>query len=296
MKKLFLNKYFIIVLIGLSLGIGNALISTKKQKTTSENKSTSKVQLGELVQRSTISGTVTPLRKTVITAPYQGYVRKVYVKLGQHVKSGDPIASVAPTLVAGDTVYPLRAPFAGKVVQLNKSDGEFVKASDSVDFIARIDDVSKMYIDSNVPELDRVKMKIGLEAIVKVSAILDRTYKAVVKELTFAARELDRYGRSTAVEFPMRLEILDFDEMLQPGMSVIVDIITQKKDNILRLRHEFIGKDKDSYFITLLNGTRQNIEVGMQNEEYSEIVSGVSEGTVVQKVDFSVLNSNNRKP
>ncbi len=294
MKKLFTNKYLWAAIIALIAGLAYSTVSKEKKRAgrERESRSTSKVQKGELIQRSTISGTVTPLRKTVITAPYQGYVRKVFVKLGQKVQSGDPIASVAPTLVAGDTVFPLRSPFSGKVVQLNKADGEFVKASDSVDFIARVDDLSKLYIDSNVPELDRVKMKIGLEAIVKASAILDRTYKAVVKELTFAAREQDRYGRSTAVEFPMRLEISDFDEQLRPGMSVLVDIITLKKENVLRLRHEFIGRDKTTYFVTLADGKKQKIEIGAQNEEFSEIVEGVTEGTLVQKVDFAGVGKN----
>lgn len=287
-----LNKYLLLPLLALVAGLIYSMsFSINKKKTTNEGKSVTKVEKGTLIQRSTISGTVTPFRKTVITAPYQGYVRKVYIKLGQEVKSGDPIASVAPTLISGDTVFPLRSPFAGKVVQLNKAEGEFVKSSDSSDFIARIDDISRMFVDSNVPELDRVKMKVGFEAIVKASAILDRTYKAVVQELTFAAREQDRYGRTTAVEFPMRLEILDFDSQIQPGMSVIVDITTLKKENVLRLRHEFIGRDKDSYFVTLANGSRQKIEVGVQNEEFSEITGGVDEGTLVKKVDFSELNN-----
>lgn len=289
MKKLFLNKYISITVVTLIVGLVIAYYFTPSKQNSGKKNSFVKVERGDLVQRSTISGTVTPLRKTVITAPYQGYVRKVYVQLGQEIKSGDPVASVAPTLLASDTVFPLRSPFAGKVVQLNKASGEYVKASDPSDFIARIDDVSKMFVDSNVPELDRVKMRIGLEAIVKASAILDRTYKAVVKELTFAAREQDRYGRSTAVEFPMRLQILDFDEQIQPGMSVIVDIITLKKENVLRLRHEYIGKDQDSYFITLSDGKKVKIEIGVQNEEYGEIISGVSEGTLVRKVDFSGL-------
>lgn len=287
MKKIFLNKYLWIALVALLAGIGYSLQENQKTKQAERKQTTTKVERGDLIQRATISGTVTPLRKTVITAPYLGYIRKMYVTLGQDVKSGDPIASVGATLLGNDTVYPLRSPFAGKVVQVNKAEGELVKASDESDFIVRIDDVSKMYIDANVPELDRVRMKVGLEATVKASAILDRSYKGVVRDLSLAARERDRYGRSTAVEFPMRLEILDFDDRIQPGMSVIIDIITLKKENILRLRHEYIGQDQDKYFVTLGNGKRADVTLGDQNEEYSEIKSGLDEGAVVQKVDFS---------
>ena len=289
MKKILLNKYLWVAIVALIAGIAYSWRSNQKEKQVQQRQSTTKVERADLIQRATISGTVTPLRKTIITAPYQGYIRKMYVKLGQDVKSGDPIASVGATLLASDMVYPLRSPFAGKVVQVNKSEGEFIKATDESDFIARVDDISKMYIDANVPELDRVRMTVGLEATVKASAILNRSYKGVIRELSLAARERDRYGRSTAVEFPMRLEILDFDEKIQPGMSVIVDIITLKKENVLRVRHEFIGQEKGQYFLTLAKGQRVNVELGDQNEEYSEIKSGVDEGAVIQKVDFSKL-------
>lgn len=290
MKRLLSNKYLWLAILFLGVGIAYSMKEEQKNNRKKSARAQAKVEKGELIQRSTIAGTVSPLRKTVITAPYQGYVRKVYIKLGQDIKSGDPIASVSTTLLASDTVFPLRAPFAGRVVQLNKAEGEFIKASDAVDFIARIDDTSKLFVDSNVPELDRVKMKIGMEAIIRASAILDKTYKGVVRELTFAARDQDRYGRTTAVEFPMRLEILDFDEQIQPGMSVIVDIITLKKENVLRLRHEFIGKEKDNYFLTLKDGQKVSIKVGAQNEEYSEIIGENLENLTVQKVDFSVVN------
>lgn len=241
------------------------------------------------MQRSTISGVVTPFRKTVITAPYQGYVKKMFVNLGDDVKAGAPIASVVQTLLTADSVFPLRSPFAGKVAQINKAEGEFVKASDASDFIARIDDNSKLYVDCNVPELDRVRVKVGMEAIIKASAIVDRSYKGVIREIAFAAREQDKWGRSTAVEFPMRLEILDFDSQIQPGMSVILDIITEKKSNVLRLRHEYIGKEKGSYFVTMDAGERRTVELGILNEEYAEITSGLKAGEKVQKVDFAEL-------
>lgn len=244
---------------------------------------------GELVQRVTISGTVQPYRKTLITASYKGYVRKVYVKLGDKVKAGDPIASVATSLTAMEQVFPLRAPFDGEVVQVMKSEGEFVKEADPTDYIARIDDMKTLYVDANAPEIDRVKVQIGQKAVVKAAAITDRTYDAVVKEMTLAARENDKWQRSSVVEFPIRLEFTKFDNKIAPGMSVLVDIITFKKENVLVLRHEFIGREKEKYFVTLADGEKKYVKLGQQNEEMAEVIDGIKDGDAIRKVDFAQL-------
>ncbi len=245
----------------------------------------------DLAQRVTIAGTVTPLRKTIITAPYNGYVKKFFVKIGDKVKQGDPIVSVVQSLQSGDNSFPLRSPLAGTVVQIEKSEGEFVKEGDPKEFILRIDDASKLYVVANAPEIDRVKVKSGQDAVIKASAILNRKYKGVIRELSLAAREKDQWSRSQVVEFPIRIEITDSDEVIKPGMSVVIDVITAKKENVLTLRHEFIHRDNEKYYVVLNSGKRKDIQVGIQNEEAFEILSGLEEGEKIKQIDFSDLNS-----
>ncbi len=291
MKTIWKNKYA----IGLLVILVFIFIVFRRMDASHSNlaNSTSRVIRQTLTQRVTIAGNVQPFRKSFITAAYKGYVRKLFVKLGQEVKIGDSIASVGISLTANEQVFPLRSPITGQIVQLPKAEGEFVKEADPTDFIARIDDLSKLLVTANVPEMERVKIKIGQDAVVKASAILDRTYKAVVRETALAANENDKWQRSTVVEYPVRLELTDFDNQLKPGMSVLIDIVANKKEKALTLRHEFIGQEKDQYFVTLDNGERKNVRLGLQNDEMSEIVEGVNEGDVVRKVDFSKMGETN---
>jgi multidrug efflux pump subunit AcrA (membrane-fusion protein) len=83
--------------------------------------------------------------------------------------------------------------------------------------------------------------------------------------------------------------VLDADPQLEPGMSVICDIIAKKVTGVLFLPDEFIQKDKDKYFITDENGQSKPVEVGIQNEEAFEIKSGVTEGQKVRETDFLSL-------
>ena len=210
----------------------------------------------ELVQRVTIAGIVIPHRTTVITAPYDGYVRKVYVKLGEMIKKGSPVVSVSETLLGGDTVYPIRAPFSGQVVQVAKDEGQFARKGDVKDFLLRIDDLSQKYIQSNVPEVDITKIKQGQEVVIRASAILDRKYKGIVRDISIAATMKEQWGMSQ-VEFLVRIEVMDPDEELKPGMSVVADIIANRREKVLTLRHEFIHQEGESYYILDSNGIRK---------------------------------------
>lgn len=248
-----------------------------------------KVVREDLIQRVTIAGTAEAVHTTIVAAPYDGYVKKLFVKQGQNVQSGDPIVSIAQSLQATENVFPIRAPFAGTVTQLIKSEGQFAKQNDPKEYIMRIDDLSKMYVNANVPEIDVVKIKSDFAAVIKVSAILSRNYKGIVREISQAAIQKDQWGGRSQVEYLVKIEITDADSQLKPGMSAVVDIITNKKDSVLTLGHEFIQKDNDNYFVILKNGSKKDIKLGLQNETAFEITEGLSEGQEVRQVDFLKL-------
>lgn len=248
-----------------------------------------KAKHGDIIQRVTIAGTVIPNRRTIVAAPYSGYVRKVFVKIGQTVKPGDPVVSITQSLQSSDPVFPLRAPFSGTVVQVEKSEGEYVKEGDPKEFIVRIDDLTKIFIVANAPEIDRVKVILGQEALIKASAILNKSYKGIIREMSLAAKDREQFGRSQ-VEFPIRIEVLNPDSELSPGMSVVIDIITNKKTNVLTLGHEFLYKEGEKYFVTLKNGSKRYVTIGLQDEQAFEITSGLKEGEQVKQVDFAALS------
>lgn len=244
---------------------------------------------GNLEQKVTIAGVAAARRRTLVTAPYTGYVKQLFVKVGQKVKAGDPLVSVTQSLNVSEPVFPLRAPFAGTVMMVQKYEGEYTKADDTTEFILRVDDLSALFINATVPEADRLKLKSGQEAMIKASAVIDRPYQGVIRELTLSPREVAAGGGGNQSEYPVRIELTERDDQIGPGMSVVVDIITAKKENVLSLRQEYVLRDKDGYFVTLASGQRRPIKVGMQNEEAFEIVEGLQEGEAVIPVDFTSL-------
>ena len=85
------------------------------------------VRKGDLIQKVTMAGNVVPRKKTLVTPPYDGYISKLFVDVGTHVKAGDPVVSIAQSPQAGEENFPLRAPFAGPVVQVLHYEGEYVE-------------------------------------------------------------------------------------------------------------------------------------------------------------------------
>ncbi len=254
-----------------------------------------RVNRGDLLQRVTISGTVTPHRKTIVSAPYSGYVRKIFVEVGQKVKAGDPIVSIAQTLRGGDSeIYPLRSSISGTVVQVLRSEGEFVEQSQAPQSptggngIVRIDDLSQLNVEATVPEIEVGKLKLGQEALVKASAVLAKSYQGRIDRIFLSAKEQADWDKSR-VEFPVQVALLNHDSELKPGMSVVIDILTKKVPGVLMLRHEFIQKDGEEYFVITAQGERKSIQVGTQNEEVFEVVSGINEGERVRQTDFLSL-------
>jgi multidrug efflux pump subunit AcrA (membrane-fusion protein) len=244
------------------------------------------VTQGTFIQRVTLAGNVSPQRRTIITAPYAGYIKEIYVKNGQKVRRGEPLVSVVQSLASPEAVFPMRAPYDGTVVQILKSEGEFVPANDMNNYIMRIDDMSRLFVIGKAPEFDMVKVKVGQEAVVKPTSVLDRQYKGMIREVSIASLEKDRWANNQNVEYPIRVEIMDADAELKPGMSTLMDVIALKKENVLLLDQEFVNEENGNFFATLANGEKRPIKVGHRNDQSFEVIEGLKAGDRVRQVDF----------
>lgn len=281
--KLSKNSAFLLAVI--------ALAACTKNKNAALAPGIGVVKRGTLEQKITISGNVVPNRSTSITAPFNGYVKKLFVKMGDQIKPGDPIVTITQSLQSNENSFPLRAPFPGTVVQMGRTEGQLVHQDLAAEFIVRIDDLTHIFVTATAPETDWVKLAPGQEVEIRAAAILTRTYKGVIRELALAAKqdETNYWASSSKVEFPVRLEVLDPDAKLSPGMTVVVDIIANKRENVLLLPHEYVNRDNGKFFVEMANGEKRAIEVGLQNEEAFEVKSGVNEGDQVKQMDFAAL-------
>ena len=249
-----------------------------------------RVVKGDLISKITISGKIIPDRAAYITAPYSGHVKKIFVKLGQEVNKNDPLVSITQTLLKEEEVFPLRAPFSGLIVQMNKNEGEFVNQGNQQDFILRIDDLEKRYFYAKVPEIDQVKLQLSQEALIKISALPEKTYQGKLVQLSLAAGEAVNPWENNTPEFPCKILLQDADGQVKSGMSAIADIIILKKENILLVPHEYLYREKGKYFVVLANKEKREVKVGVQNESHFEVQDNLQEGELLRPIDYLELN------
>lgn len=246
-----------------------------------------RVKRGDLEQKVTVSGQIFPFRRTIFVAPYTGYVRQIFVKVGQAVKKGEPVISVVSSLMSPEAVFPIRAPFAGTVVEVPKSEGEFVTEKDAKEFMVRIDDLSQFFVVAKAPELDATRIVEGMEVNIRVSALKDANLKGVVKRVDLAAQEADGWRQQQAT-FEVRVEVLHPPKELRSGQTAVLDIVTNRFKDVLYLEHEFINQEGKKYFVVTRSGERKPIEIGNQTDASVE-VKGLSEGDEVEQIDFLKL-------
>ena len=247
----------------------------------------------DIVQRVTFAGFVTSERRLSLRAPFTGYVQKVFVKIGQRVKKGAPLVVVTEE-ISDQSAYPIRAPFDGLVTNVTVTKGLKVEGEDPQNIMIDLVDDSKMYITTRVPEIDYPQISLGQEGAVRPTAITDRTYRGHVVELSLSG-SADPNGYNKKVEFPVKILLDKPDSDLKVGMTVLVDIITSQRLNVLAIPHEYLEIEEGRYFVVKDDNTRIEVQVGVQDERSVEIIDGLSEGDIVKQVDFLAKGKGGRE-
>jgi multidrug efflux pump subunit AcrA (membrane-fusion protein) len=193
----------------------------------------------------------------------------------------------------------LRAPVDGVVNILSnfRSGGDFGSAGvpfregDTVPTgmaIAEIPDLSKMRVEVRLDEVDRGKVKLGQPVKVRVDAIPDREFDAILDWISPIATLQFRGTRDSDKQFPAYATLADVDPRLRPGMSASIDIIIDSQPNVLLIpiRASFTLNGKPSVFIQNGEQFKQRpIEVGAQNETEIVVTGGLKEGELVTQED-----------
>ena len=137
-------------------------------------------------------------------------------------------------------------------------------------------------ISISVDETNILSLELGQTATVKISSIGDDTFDGTVTEINKTATSSSGVTRYSAVV------TLDKQEAMLPGMSAKVVIKIQGVENAIIIPVEALHQTSStSYVYTAYNEDNQEfggikeVETGISNSSYVEIISGLNEGEQV---------------
>ncbi len=236
-----------------------------------------------------MNGNLEPIRKTIVVAPFSGFIRKIHVKVGQMVKAGDPVVTLTQTLSDSEPIHPIRSGISGKVMQISHAEGEWMKVDDAQNYILRIDDQSQYYVDAYVPELSVTSLMLGQPVELTSSALAGRVYHGKIHEISVAPRVQEGWRNMGKVEYLVRILIKDKTDDLFSGLSFAAQVVTAEKEDALVLPMEYLFKEDDQYFVYDSKKQKRGVQIGMVNDHEAEITSGLKEGEVIQGPDMLEL-------
>ena len=208
------------------------------------------------------------------------------------------------------------APRDGTISKLSVELGERVVGTAQMagTEIVRVANLNNMEVEVDVNETDIVKVNVGDSTIVEVDAYLKREFKGVVTEIANTAENTLSVDQVTNFKVKVRILPESYKDLsadkpensspFRPGMTATVDIITNKKENIIGIPISSIviktdtssAKSKKIVKETISSKTEKFecvfvkigdiaklrvITTGIQDDSNIEITSGLNEGDEV---------------
>ena len=259
-------------------------------------------------------GTFDYATQTAVLAKASGTVDAIYVSEGGSVSNGTALVHLSSaatedqvknaqlavenariSLKNAQTAldnYSIKAPIAGTITEKDLSAGDSVGEIGTTT-MAVISDLSALTFDMKIDELDIPSVAVGQKVEITVDALPGRTFSGYVDKIN-----VNGTTAGGATSYPVTIMIENPDPDLLPGMNVSADIIIEKKTHVLTVPTSAVSRgntvqvvpasavsEKDGS-IDMSQAKEVQVELGANNDDYVEILSGLSEGDLVLVSDL----------
>ncbi len=191
---------------------------------------------------ASVEQTRTTLGYTTITAPRDGVI------LSKDVEEGTIVNSGRSGVAAGTT-------------------------------IVELGDLSTMYVDVEVDETDLADIRAGQQVAITVDSVGDKVLRGAVTRVDPQATTT-----SSVTTVKVEIEVLDHDRRLLPGLSATCAFLAGERTNVLTLPTRAIRQRDGKTTVTIPGDPSPRtvvVEVGLEGDESTEIVSGLNDGDKV---------------
>jgi len=171
----------------------------------------------------------------------------------------------------------IRSPIAGIVTVQNAKPGETVAAGTVLVSVITDD---QLQLEANVPEIDAGSVLVGDPVAISVDALQGLELTGYVGALDPAETVIDG-----VVSYKVTVFLNLSDERMRSGLTVEMDIETDRRDDVLLLpQYAVIERDEGS-FVERDDGSEVKVRLGIWSQDgFVEVLSGLSEGDRVKNI------------
>jgi len=201
----------------------------------------------------------------------------------------DEVAAAEARIAASEATLSqawIEAPFAGVITLVKSQLGDQVGPNSEA---FRIDDLTTLFVDLSISEIDINQIEIGQEVTLTFDAIRGKEYHGEVVEIAQIGD-----NNQGVVNFTVTVEMTDPDEDVRTGMSASVEIVVSRRDKALLIPNAALRFEGGVQVVYVPNpskveGAEAYITVEVRLGNSSETLSEVLEGDL-KAGDLVVLN------
>jgi HlyD family secretion protein len=156
--------------------------------------------------------------------------------------------------------------------------------------IVQISDVSQMFVDCTVDEVDIAGVEKDMKVRIILEAYPDVTLDGIVRRVSPAAVTTNNM---TTVKAHVEILTRDPKVRLLPGMNATCEFIQLAKENVLLAPQQAINRDGDRAYVKVkskdpLKPEIRDVKLGAMGNDTVEVVSGLKEGDEVVVAELNL--------
>jgi len=181
----------------------------------------------------------------------------------------------------------IRATMPGTITALSVEEGEMVLGTQMTmgTQIMAVSDLSRMEVEVDVDETDVVAVAVNQDAEVEVDALPDQILAGRVTEIANSGTTLGAGTQMEVTNFAVKVELIDTDSRLRPGMSATVDVTTETRNDVLKIPIQALTARRYEDLV-VSNGQEgeesEEQERSDEDDEYVEVVFVILEDNTVE--------------
>ena len=228
----------------------------------------------DTIERSVIlHGEILARNQVTIYPAVGGRLVESRVGIGDRVTSGSIVAMIDPSR-PGEVFErnPVVSTVSGTVLNAPFSVGDTLSSQSGIYVVG---DLSSLLVETFVPERFVASVVRGMRAVIWLEAIPGETFNAEVTEINPV---LDPVSRTLRI----RLRFINPDPRIRAGMFATLSLVTNRRVNIPVVPRASVISTYGSWIVFVVDensvARRREITLGLESENFLEVLSGVSPG------------------